>query len=434
MESGPGPYPLVVPEPGQEPAPIYLTESYNGAPFGLAIVVPLHVGPFTLPTQRVRAKIEVNPTTSALTVTTNPLPQEVAGVPTDLREIDAVIEHPDFMINPTNCNPQEFAGTANGTPPPGQNEPNTEAHITSHFQVGACRALEFTPKFTATTTSNTSKTNGASLNVRLSYPPGATGTQANVKSVKVDLPKSLPSRLTTLQKACTVRQFESNPAGCPAESIVGRAIVHTEVLPVPLEGPAYFVSHGGEAFPNLIMVLQGDGVTIQLVGDTDIKNGITSSTFASTPDVPFESFELRLPQGKYSALTANGNLCQQDLVMPTAFVAQNGAAFDQSTHIKVEGCSETLSVVSKRLTKNTLRIAVAVPSSGKLTADVVGLATATRSANGRETITMMLKVKPTKAQEAVLAHHHGRKLVDRINLTFRLANGKKLTKTFSVVV
>jgi len=81
--------------------------------------------------------------------------------------------------------------------------------------------------------------------------------------------------LKTLQKACTSKQFESNPAGCPAESVIGHVVVHTQVLPVPLEGPAYFVSHGGEAFPSLIIVLQGYGVTVDLVGTTFISDPST---------------------------------------------------------------------------------------------------------------------------------------------------------------
>jgi hypothetical protein len=134
--------------------------------------------------------------------------------------------------------------------------------------------------------------------VKLTYPKAQFGSQANIKSVKVDLPKQLPSRLTTLQKACTAAQFKVNPAGCPAASLVGYAKATTPLLPVPVEGPAYFVSNGGEAFPNLMMVLSGYGVIIDLVGDTFIsKAGITSSTFKSVPDLPVSSFELTLPQG-----------------------------------------------------------------------------------------------------------------------------------------
>ena len=97
-----------------------------------------------------------------------------------------------------------------------------------------------------------------------------------------------------------------------------------------MEGPAYFVTHGGEAFPSLIIVLQGYGVTVDLVGTTFIsKAGITSSTFKTVPDPPVGSFELTLPQGPFSALTANaanGELsARQKLAMPTEFVAQNGA-------------------------------------------------------------------------------------------------------------
>jgi hypothetical protein len=371
LEAGPGPYPLVVPEPGQEPAPIYLTESYGGAPFGLSVVVPLHVGPFVLPTQRVRAKLEVNPITSALTVTTNPLPQVVAGIPTDLREIDTVIERPEFMVNPTNCNPQEFTGIAYGTPAPGQGGPSATASISSHFQVGACRSLEFDPKFTASTSARDSfNESGADLIAKVSTPNAPQGTQADIARFKVELPLALPSRLTTLQKACLAKVFEADPAACPSASNIGHAVVHTPLLPVPLEGPAIFVSHGGEAFPSLTVVLQGDGVTVDLIGTTFISHaGVTSTTFKAVPDDPFSTFELVLPKGKYSALAADGNVCKPvktvvkkrkvtikrhgkdvkvtrkvgvqvaaPLEMPTEIIGQNGAEVHEVTKLDVEGC------------------------------------------------------------------------------------------------
>jgi hypothetical protein len=188
--------------------------------------------------------------------------------------------------------------------------------------------------------------------VKLTYPTGS--GYANIAKVKVDLPKQLPSRLTTLQKACLAKVFEADPANCPKESIVGMAKATTPILPVPLEGPAYFVSHGGEAFPSLIVVLQGYGVTLDLVGTTFIsKKGITSSTFKTVPDAPVGSFELTLPEGKFSALAANGNLCTSKLAMPTAFVAQNGAEIHESTKIAVTGCAK-----AKKLTR-TQRLAKA---------------------------------------------------------------------------
>jgi hypothetical protein len=236
--------------------------------------------------------------------------------------------------------------------------------------VGACQALKFEPKFSVSTSGHTSKADGASLTAKVTYPNVPQGTDSDIGYVKVELPKQLPSRLTTLQKACTQAQFKSNPAGCPAASVIGHALVHTPLLPVPLEGPVYFVSNGGEAFPNLVIVLQGDGVKIELVGDTFIsKAGITSTTFKTVPDDPFSSFELTLGEGPYSALAANGNLCKATttktvkkkvkvrvkgrkktetrkvketvagtLAMPNEFVGQNGAVLKQTTTIAVTGC------------------------------------------------------------------------------------------------
>jgi hypothetical protein len=368
--AGPGPYPFYIPQAGAPEAPIYLTGPYDGAPFGLSIVVPLIAGPFNLGTEVVRARIEVDPHTSQITITTNPLPLTEKGIPDDLRLIDAVIDRPEFMFNPTDCNPMSFTGTATSTE-------GASAPLTSHLQVGSCQSLKFAPDFTVSTSGKTSRADGASLTAKIAYPTGNLGdnqatSQANIASVKVDLPKQLPSRLTTLQKACPVQVFESNPAGCPAASIVGHAKAVTPVLPVPLEGPAYFVSHGGAKFPELIVVLQGDNVTVELDSETFIsKEGITSSTFRQVPDVPVGTFELTLPEGPYSALAANGNLCAPTktvlvkrkiklkskdgytrtvtrkvketvagggLEMPTAFTGQNGAVIHQNTPIEVTGC------------------------------------------------------------------------------------------------
>jgi hypothetical protein len=322
---------------------VYITEKYDGAPFGLSIVNPAKAGPFDLQEGRpvvVRAKIEVNPITAALTIATNSaseghaIPTLIEGFALQIQHVNVLINRPGFTFNPTNCTPAAITGQIDSSE--GASTP-----VSVPFQVTNCSVLAFKPGFKATTSAKTSRTNGESLHVAIVYPNAPHDTQANIKSVKVDLPKQLPSRLTTLQKACVARVFEANPSACPAASRVGSARAVTPLLPVPLEGPAYFVSYGDLKFPELIIVLQGYGVTIYLHGETFIsKQGITSSTFRTVPDQPVGSFELTLPQGKFSALASNGNLCKVKggLKMPTALTAQNGIVIKQSTPISVTGC------------------------------------------------------------------------------------------------
>ena len=319
---------------------VYITGPYRGAPFGLSIVNPAKAGPFDLGKVIVRAKIEIDPSTAALTITTDTegpykIPTIIDGIPLQIRHVNVSINRSGFTFNPTNCNPLAITGTL------GSSEGATK-NLSVPFQVTNCALLKFAPKLAASTSGKTSRAGGASLNVKLTYPQAPFGTQANIARVKVDLPKQLPSRLTTLQKACPAQQFEANPAGCPAASFIGHAKATTPLIPVPLEGPAIFVSHGGEAFPSLIMVLQGYGVTLDLTGTTFIsKAGITSSTFKTVPDAPVGSFELNLPEGPYSALTAPGNLCNdKTLSMPIEFLAQNGALINTDTKIAVAGCSK----------------------------------------------------------------------------------------------
>jgi hypothetical protein len=330
---------------------VFLTETYGGAPFGLSIVNEAKAGPFDLGKVVVRAKIEVDPHTAQLTITTDPsgagaIPHILDGIPLQIKHVSVTIDRPGFTFNPTNCNPQQVTGTIGSVE-------GASSNTTVPFQVTNCASLKFAPQFSVSTSGRTSKANGASLTAKLSEPNAPQGTQANITRVKVDLPKQLPSRLTTLQKACTNKQFELNPANCPKESKIGIATVTTPLLPVPLTGPAIFVSHGGEAFPSLTMVLQGYGVTVDLVGTTFIsKAGITSTTFKTVPDVPFNTFQLTLPQGKFSALAANGNLCTSKLTMPTEFLGQNGMKINQDTPVSVTGCAKAKALTrAQKLTK-----------------------------------------------------------------------------------
>jgi uncharacterized repeat protein (TIGR01451 family) len=333
VAAGPGGHPFYT------QGSIYLTEHYEGAPFGLSIVVPTVAGPFNLGNVVVRSRINIDENTAALTVTSNPFPQILDGIPLRLRTANVTIERPNFILNPTSCAQQQITATIAGAQ-------GATANVSAPFAVSGCAGIHFGPKFTVSTSGKTSRADGASLDAKVVFPSGA---QSNIARVKVDLPKQLPSRLTTLQKACTAAQFESNPAGCPAASAIGVAKAITPILPVPLTGPVYFVSHGGEAFPSLIVVLQGDGVRVDLTAATFIsKKGITSSTFKTIPDVPVKSFELYLPEGKDSALAANGNLCTSNLEMPTAFTAQDGAQLKQDTKLSVTGCPKAKKAVKKK--------------------------------------------------------------------------------------
>jgi uncharacterized repeat protein (TIGR01451 family) len=352
--AGPGPSPFFA------SGKAYLTGPYKGEPYGVVAVVPAIAGPFDLGTVVVRASLHIDPTDGHVTAVSDSFPTIVKGIPLRVRRVDVTLDRPNFAFNPTSCAAMAISGTLSSTG-------GLSAATSAPFQASGCQELPFKPSFKASTQGHTSKANGASLTVTVAEKSG----EANIRKVNLALPLALPSRLTTLQKACTEAQFNANPAGCPEASNVGTATAVTPVLNVPLTGPAYLVSHGSAAFPDLEFVLQGENVKIVLDGKTDIKKGITYSKFETVPDAPVSSFTTVLPEGPHSILAANGNLCAnakvvtvkkrvtrrvhghprrvtvkvkksiaQPLLMPTTITGQNGAVVTQSTKIAVSGCTK----------------------------------------------------------------------------------------------
>jgi hypothetical protein len=331
--AGAGPHPFYV------TGKAYLAGPYKGAPFSAVFITPAIAGPFDLGVVVVRAGLYVNPSTAQVTTKSDPLPTILDGIPIDVRSVTVTVDRPGFILNPTSCNPLTVTGEEISTL-------NQTAPLSSRFQVGACQNLKFTPQFTVSTTGKTSKASGASLSVKVAYPAGSIGSQTNLGRVDLQLPKQLPARLSTLQKACTEAQFNTNPAGCPVASMIGTAKAITPLLSSPLTGPAILVSHGGAAFPDVEFLLQGEGVMVVLDGKTQIKKGITYSRFETIPDQPITTFETTFPEGPYSVLATNlpasakNSLCGQALTLPTTLTAQNGAVINQATKATVTGCAK----------------------------------------------------------------------------------------------
>lgn len=360
-------------QPLHMPGNVYLTGPYEGAPFGLSIVTDAATGPLNLGQIVIRARIDINPQTAAMTIVSDPLPQIALGVPLRIEGVTLDIDRPNFTFDPTNCNPLQITATIAGAQGASTNTSNP-------YSVGDCKSLIFKPSLKASTNAHTTYANGASLDMKLAFPKAQQGTQANLAQIKLTLPKQLASRLTTLQGACADAIFQTNPAACPTSSIVGIARAQTPTLSGELAGPVYLLAYGRHAFPSPLVVLQGDGVRLDLTGSTVIAGGGASSiAFEAIPDMPIGSFELYLPQGQHSVLGATTSLCAlsktatvkrkitehvhghtvhrtvrerkrvpANLRMPSELVAQNGAIFHQNTKIEVSGCTKSKAATARR--------------------------------------------------------------------------------------
>lgn len=407
------------PTPAHFSGPVYLTGPFGGAPYGMTVVINAAVGPFSLGNIVTRATIEVNRFTARVTVSSQ-LPTIVKGVPLRLRTLSVAINRQGFLVNPTNC------GVLSANTALVSTFGATDA-LSTPFQATGCGSLAFKPKFSASTSARTSRHNGASLFVKVGYP---TGLEANIKSVRVTVPKNLPSRLTTLNKACREAVFDANPFNCPKDSRVGGATAITPVVPGKMTGPIYFVSHGGAAFPDLDMVLTGNGITIVLVGNTNIKKGVTTTTFAAVPDVPVTSFEMKLPVGPNSAVTGRGKtFCTKPLLMPTTITGQNGKVINQNTKISVSNCP--VRIVSHRVSGHTAVLTVQTYEPGRISGGGNNLKTVYRhlkKANRKAT----LKVPLSNAGLKALAAH--RPLFVRVRVGFLpKSKGRHSSSAFTTV-
>lgn len=307
---------------------VFLTGPYKGAPYGLSIVVHAVAGPFDLGTVVVRAAINVNPRTAALSVTSDPFPTILKGVPLNIRDVRLSIDKPNFMVNPTSCATKSVAATV--TSLEGWN-----AGASSRFKVGECDSLRFTPRISMTVGSrgHTSPSRSTPLTTTIVQPAG----QANLREVKVSLPTTLDALLPVVNRACTLAQYD---AGNCRGSRVGSAVAVTPLLKDPLRGGVFFVKHPGRPLPDLMVALRG-AVSLDLVGKVTIPGGTRLATDFAAPDAPVTRFTLSLVSGGNGPVGVVTNLCTKKARNATVGIlmrGQNGASITRNQRLHINGC------------------------------------------------------------------------------------------------
>jgi hypothetical protein len=314
--AGVGGTPLWIPQPGKSPTAVYLAGPYKGAPYSVVAVVPAQAGPFDLGIVVNRSAINVDPETALATITTDPLPQILEGVPIAYRTLNVTVDRPKFTLNPTDCSQKKITATV--TAATGQT-----ADPSDGFQATNCAKLGYAPKLKLRFKGSTKRAGNPAVSAVLTQKPG----QANTKAAVVLLPGGEFIDNAHINNPCTRVQF--NQGACPKASILGHVKASSPLLSQPLRGPVYFRSNGGEReLPDIVADLHGQ-IHITLVGFIDsVKSGPESSRvrtrFLHVPDAPVSKFQISFFGGKKGLIENSVNLCRDRRRAKIEFRAQNG--------------------------------------------------------------------------------------------------------------
>jgi uncharacterized repeat protein (TIGR01451 family) len=311
---GAGTQPLFIPQPGKAPTAVYLAGPYHGAPYSMVVKVPAQAGPFDLGTIAVRVALDIDPFTAKVTATSDPLPQILEGIPVEYRDVRVNVDRPEFILNPTSCEPMKIESTLTSA---------TGVAVTpsQRFQVAGCESLGFKPSLKLTLKGSTKRTGHPSLKAVVTYPKQ--GAYANIARAQVGLPPSEFLDQGNLNQVC--KQADLRAGTCPASTIYGHAKAWSPLLDRPLEGPVYLGVGFGYKLPALVADLNGQ-VRILLKGkvDTTKQKGLRN-TFEAVPDAPVSRFVLEMKGGKrYGLLENSENTCRKPQHASALFSAQNG--------------------------------------------------------------------------------------------------------------
>jgi hypothetical protein len=309
------------------PGGLYLAGPWHGDPLSVVAIDSAKIGPFDLGTVVVRTAVRIETRNAQASIDpdgSDPIPHIIAGIPIHVRDIRIYIDRPDFTLNPTSCDPMAVSSTLTGA---GSNPfaagDETSATSSQRYQLLGCGALGFKPRLTLALRGGTRRSSHPSFRAEVRPRAG----QANISAASVKLPPSLFLAQEHLRKICTRAQFAAGQGGgaeCPKSSVYGHARAFTPLLEDPLEGDAYIRS-SDHPVPDLIVTLQGHGLTVVLEGRIDSVKGGLRGSFEDLPDAPLEKFVMTLPGGRHGLLSVSEDLCGHRRRANSRWVAQDNA-------------------------------------------------------------------------------------------------------------
>jgi hypothetical protein len=321
------------------PGTLYLAGPYHGSPLSVVAIDSAKVGPFDLGTVVIRSAIRIDRQTARVSIDSagsDPIPHILKGFPLRLRDIGIAIDRPHFMVNPTNCDPFALSSTLTGSGLAFGDPADDRASSTSTpFQVSNCSALDFTPKLAIALSGGHRRGAFPALRATVTTEDG----DANIGAAIVTLPPRLFLATEHLESVCSPRQFAAR--SCPPDSVYGSASASTSLLEAPLSGPVYLRS--GETvsgLPDLVAVLSGRGIEIEVVGQIDSYKGGMRARFDGLPDAPVSKFTMSLRGGDHSLITNATDTCLHPQTATAKFVGQENTARKRLVPLKVR-CKKT---------------------------------------------------------------------------------------------
>jgi hypothetical protein len=317
------------------PGYLYLGGPYNGNPLSVISITPALAGPFDAGTVVVREALTLNPETAEVEVdgaASDPIPHILKGIVLKVRELRVHVDRPEFIVNPTSCEPSSAKATLFGA---FQNvfDPRDDVPVglSTRYQAASCAALPFKPKLSLELHGGTKRGDHPALKAVLN----ARNADANIGKAVVTLPNSAFLDQAHIRTICTRVQYAANGGaggGCPKAAQYGFARAFTPLLDEPVEGPVYLRS-SNHKLPDLVAALHGI-VDVDIVGRIDSFKGGIRSSFETVPDAPVSKFILNMQGGKKGLVVNSRNLCAGTNKADAALTGQNGVLYNFKPVVK----------------------------------------------------------------------------------------------------